>query len=120
MSHPQGSVDEMAAWLRKHAATEATLGEVAVFAFEITGVGGGVIRACVDDGAIDIDTVPAPEADVRFRMSRKDCLGLMAGTENAELLALEGRLEVSGDLSLAVKVRRFFRRADPMPNVAAG
>lgn len=45
------------------------------------------------------------EADGHFRLSRADFVALMTGKLTGQQLFFEGRLEVEGDLTLALKLR---------------
>jgi predicted lipid carrier protein YhbT len=42
-------------------------------------------------------------------LAASDFFGILAGRENADLLFTAGRIEVEGDLSLALKMRKLFR-----------
>ena len=111
--HPT-CVDEAIDWLRKHFQAPAAQGLRAVFAIDLSGEGGGSILLRVEDGALDARSAPldpAPRADVRLRLPSTDYFGILAGRENADLLYMAGKLEIEGDLSLAMKLRTLFRPA---------
>ena len=107
-SSPQNT-DEAVEWMRKHFQAEASEGIDAVYEFEVSGDDGGVWHATVSDGMGEVRFGHAQEPSVRFRIRDEDCWALLAGRENADLLYLAGRLEVEGDLSLALKMRTLFR-----------
>ena len=44
-----------------------------------------------------------------FRLPAEDYFALLVGRENADLLYMAGRLEIDGDLALALKIRPLFR-----------
>ena len=115
MPGPPESLDEAVEWLRKHFQSSAAQGVRATYEYVLSGDQGGVLHVRVDDGMGEIRNGPACEPDVRFRLSDRDCWAVLAGRENADLLYLGGRLEIEGNLSLALKVRNLFRprvRAD--------
>lgn len=95
--------------MRKHFNAAASEGIVATYEFDLRGGGGGTWHAEVSDGMGNVRTGRAASPDVRFRLSDEDCWALLAGRENADLLYLADRLEVEGDLSLALKMRNLFR-----------
>jgi predicted lipid carrier protein YhbT len=103
------SLDEAADRLRKRFDPEAAAGLHLRYAFELTGPGGGWLDVRVDDGHLDVGSGPPPEADARLRLCAADFFGVLAGRENADMLFMSGRLEVEGDHSLALKLRRIFR-----------
>lgn len=57
--------------------------------------------ARVESGVVASDV----EADGLFRLSREDLVALMTGKVTGQQLFFEGRLEVEGDLTLALKLR---------------
>jgi hypothetical protein len=101
----EGAVD----WLRKNFDPEAARGVRAVYALELSGMAGGAITACIDDGRLEVRRGSAPRADLRLSLSAADFYAILAGRANADLLFLRERIGWSGDLSLALKMRRLFR-----------
>lgn len=95
--------------MRKHFQAEASLGLEASYEFDVSGPTGGVWHTTIADGMGGVRFGPAPAPDVRFRIADEACWRLLAGRENADLLYLADRLEVEGDLSLALKMRTLFR-----------
>ncbi len=104
---PLRDLDDAADWLRKHFDPQAAAGVRARYRFELSGEGGGTLWLGIEDGQCALRREEAP-ADVVFRLALSDYLGVLAGRENAELLHMAGRLEIEGDLGLAMKVRRLF------------
>ena len=103
------NVDEAVEWMRKHFKSEASEGLEASYEFDVSGPTGGVWHTRISDGMGDVRFGPAAAPDVRFRIVDDACWALLAGRENADLLYLADRLEVEGDLSLALKMRTLFR-----------
>jgi len=98
-------------WMSKHFDAEAAIGCEAVFEVTLQGEGQGEGRFLlrVEGGVAQLERGADAAADVRFRLSAADWLGVLAGRENPDLLYLAGRLDVAGDLSLAMKLRTLFR-----------
>jgi len=107
---PIRSLDEARAWLAKRFRTDLAGGVRAVYRFELTGQGGGRLAVCVADGALQSDDGEAPP-DVVMRLAAVDFFDILAGRANPDVLQLEDRLVIEGDLSLALKLRTLFRAA---------
>jgi predicted lipid carrier protein YhbT len=103
------SLDEAVEWLRKHFDSEAARGLSVSFQYALTGPGGGRFHARVDDGRLEAAIGEIPSPDVRFRLRVSDFFAILAGRENADLLFTAGRIDVDGDLSIALKMRSLFR-----------
>ena len=110
MSSPQ-TLDEAVDWLRKHYQAEPARGLQVRYVVELSGAAGGVIAMAIEDGELRLAKAPEPRPDVRLRLAAEDWFGILGGRENVDLLYLSGRLEIDGDLSLAMKLRSLFRRA---------
>lgn len=104
-------LDEAIEWLRKHFQPPVAQGLNADFAIDLSGEGGGSILLRVRDEALEVRAAAASQADVRLRLPSSDYFGILAGRENADLLYMAGKLEIEGDLSLAMKLRTLFRPA---------
>ncbi len=105
------SVDEAIDWLRKHFQSEPSRSLRARFVIELSGEDGGAIGLRVDEGRLEVGPSAVDAPDVRLRLPAADYFGILAGRENADLLYMSGRLEIEGDLSLAMKLRTLFRSA---------
>jgi predicted lipid carrier protein YhbT len=103
------TLDEAVEWLRKHFRAEAAEGLRVSYALELGGPGGGPIRLVIADGRVDVDRTAEPGADVRLRLPASDYFAVLGGRANADLLYMEGRLEIEGDLALATRLRTLFR-----------
>jgi len=103
------SLDEALDWLRKRFDAEAAEGVRVVYEFALSGDAGGVLSARIDDGRLDARPLPASDAALRLELSADDFFAILAGRANADMLFMEERIVCKGDLSLALKLRRFFR-----------
>jgi sterol carrier protein 2 len=102
--------DAVAEWLRRHFQTDAARGVSAVIELDLTGPAGGTVCLQIENGRIKTSLGGDAAPNVRFVVDARDWSDVMAGRANAELLAMEGRIRIEGDLGLAMKMRALFRR----------
>lgn len=103
------TLDEAVEWLRKHFRPEAAEGLRVSYALDLGGPGGGVIHLAIAEGRVEVERTSEADADVRLRLPAADYLAVLGGRANADLLYMEGRLEIEGDLALATRLRTLFR-----------
>ncbi len=109
--NPPAPVEAAAEWLRKHFDPDAARDTRVTYELDLTGPGGGCLVIAIDDGRLACTATGAPgAADARFRVAASDFFGILAGTENSELLFMAGRITIDGDLSKAMRFRKFFAR----------
>jgi putative sterol carrier protein len=96
-------------WLRSHFRPASARGLSAVVQLRLSGSGGGPVRVRIADGRLDVEEAEDPGADLRLELPARDFFGILAGSENPDLLYMAGRLEIEGDLALAMKMRILFR-----------
>lgn len=106
------SIDDAVDWLHKHFHSDSAAGVSAVYHFDLAGPDGGPLSVRVSDGRLEVAREPAATPDVRLALAAGDYFGILVGRENADLLYMAGRLEIDGDLSLAMKLHTLFR-AEP-------
>ena len=102
------SVEDALDWLQRRFAPDAGRGLKVAYQFDLSGPGGGSFWARVDDGTLDAAVGSLGPADVVFRLAATDFFAILAGRANADLLFMQERIEVKGDLALALKMRRLF------------
>ena len=64
----------------------------------------------ISDGRLQTGEGADPQPDVVLRLAALDFFGVLAGTANPDLLFMDDRIEIDGDLSLALKLRSLFNR----------
>ena len=106
LSSASGALD----WLRKHFRSAAAEGLEVAYQIDLAGPGGGSLWARIADGRLQAGEGAAPQPDVILRMSAEDFFGVLEGTANPDLLFMDDRIEIEGDLSLALKLRSLFSR----------
>lgn len=110
MSHGPRSVDDSIDWLRKHFDAEAARGASVSYQYELAGPDGGAFHARVHEGRLEAAAGRVANPDVTLRLSAHDFFDVLAGRENADMLFMARRIEIDGDLSLALKMRKLFAR----------
>jgi len=108
MAEEPGSIDDALAWLERRFRPEAAADLSIAYQFELDGETGGVFGLRVEAGALDLAAAALPQPDVTLRMPARDFYGVLSGRENPDLLFMAERLQIDGDLSLALKLRTLF------------
>jgi predicted lipid carrier protein YhbT len=97
-------------WLRKHFRSAAAEGLDVAYQIELAGEAGGSLWVRIGDGRMQLGEGVDPQPDVVFRMAAVEFFGVLAGTANPDLLFMDDRIEIVGDLGLALKLRSLFSR----------
>lgn len=105
------SLDEAIDWLRAHFRPEAAEGLDACFQLHLTGADGGDFYVRVKHGSCEVARGVTEPVDTRLRIPARDYFDVLARRANADLLYMEGRLEIEGQVSLANRLRTLFRPA---------
>ena len=82
----------------------------ATIQFNLSGDAGGRWWVKVDDGRASVGEGSAAHANVTIAMDADDYVDMMVGSLNHQIAFMSGRLQISGDMSLAMKLRTLFRR----------
>lgn len=100
--------DELIDWLRTRFDGKASRDLVAVVQLDLGGQGGGSLVMRIETGRAEIGRGTVANPDVRLRVPAGDFFAVISGTVSPDVLHMQGRLEVEGDLSLAMKLRTLF------------
>jgi len=87
---------------------EAAEDLTAVYQFDLSGPQGGQYHVEIKDGACSVREGTHPEPHVTFSMSGDDCLAVLSGGLDGPSVFLSGRLQISGDLGMAMQLRAMF------------
>ncbi|MGH0034882.1 MAG: SCP2 sterol-binding domain-containing protein [Myxococcota bacterium] len=109
MGHAPESIADALDWFRKRFRAESARDLEVSFQMELSGEGGGVLSLTIDRGLLRAEAAAVPGPDVLYRLSAPDLFGVLAGERNPDLLFMEKRIQIEGDLSLALKLRSLFR-----------
>ena len=85
-------------------------GLAATIQFNVTGEAGGRWWVTVRDGRAESGEGSAPNANVTILMDAQDYVDMVTGALNHQIAFMSGRLQISGDMELAMKLRTLFRR----------
>jgi putative sterol carrier protein len=102
------SLDDALESLRKRFRADAAEGVRVRYQLELGGADGGALHLLVDDGRLELGEGRVPRPDVVLRLSARDFFDVLAGGANPDLLHMDGRLEIDGDLALALRLRKLF------------
>lgn len=86
----------------------------AVYQFDLRGNHGGQYHLLVQNGACVVKDGTHADPHVTLSMSGEDCIGILNGQISGMIMAMSGRLQVTGDIGLAMQLKSLF------PNVVEG
>ncbi len=80
----------------------------AVIQMDLSGDGGSQWTLMIKDGTLSITTGTHTEADMTMSMQASEWLDIANGEANAMALFMQGKIRVSGDIGLAMKMQTMF------------
>lgn len=95
--------EQMKAKAESNSAKLSTLN--APYQFNLTGEDGGTFHAVFESGTMDIGPGPAAAPGCTVTMSAGDFADLVAGKLNPTMAFMSGKLKISGDMGLAMKLQ---------------
>lgn len=107
------SIAQVLEFLRRSFQADAVGDLRATYQIELSGESGGIFWARVEGSNLSCDEGRTPSPDVVFELAASDFYDVLAGSANPELLHMEGRIRVTGSLSLALKLRVMFLAGEP-------
>jgi putative sterol carrier protein len=84
----------------------------AVYQFDLRGNQGGQYHLLVQNGACIVKDGTHADPHVTLSMTGEDCIGVLNGQLSGMVMAMSGRLQVTGDIGLAMQLKSLF------PNIA--
>ncbi|MDR4480140.1 MAG: SCP2 sterol-binding domain-containing protein [Nitrospira sp.] len=93
--------------------SEAAEGLDAVYQFDLNGADGGQYQLQIRDGVCQISEGIHPDPHVTLAMSGEDCLRVLNGQVSGTMVAMTGRLRISGDMGLALQLASLFPSLRP-------
>lgn len=80
----------------------------AVYQFDLSGAQGGQYILTIRDGACQIAEGIHAAPHIVLSMAGEDCIKIMKGQLNGPAAAMSGRVKVSGDIGLAMRLKGLF------------
>lgn len=87
---------------------DAAKGVQAVFQFDLTGPGGAAYHVAVDGPTIAVAEGFHTAPTVTFKMAADDYLKLSNGKMNGHLAFATGKMKISGNMMVAIKMQALF------------
>jgi len=103
---PQEIFDQMAPNLN----ADAAKGMNATIQFKLSGDNGGEWYVSIKDGKAEVQKGTAPAANMTMSMSASDYVDMTTGKLNGQMAFMSGKLKISGDMGLAMKMQNLFKR----------
>jgi putative sterol carrier protein len=94
--------------LASSASADKLKGIDATILFDVTGDDGGQWTVNIDDGQVSIEEEAPESPDVTVRAASKDLKALIKGELNPMAAFMQGKLKVTGDMSLAMQMQKLF------------
>ena len=110
---PPTTVREFFSTLADKLDPEAAEGLDVVYQFDLSGVDGGQYQLQIRDGACQVTDGVHPDPHVTLAMSGEDCLRVLNGQLSGTMIAMTGRLRISGDMGLAMQLASLFPSLRP-------
>lgn len=102
------TVDEVLVTMAGNFNANAAKGMKAVYQFELTGDHGGAHHFIVNDGTLEHRSGVHATPNITISMSARDFVDLSTGKLNPQMAFTSGKLRLSGDMALALRLQQFF------------
>jgi len=80
----------------------------ATYCFKVTGEGGGDYTVTIENGACKVDRCIAESPDLTVTLGASDMAAIAAGELDPTTAFMTGRLQIEGDIMLAMKIAEVF------------
>ncbi|MDH4097776.1 MAG: SCP2 sterol-binding domain-containing protein [Nitrospira sp.] len=80
----------------------------AVYQFDLTGAQGGRYQVLVKNGVCTVKEGAHADPHVTLSLDGDDCIRLLNGQLSGFSIAMSGRLQITGDISLAIQLKSLF------------
>ena len=88
----------------------AAKGVNATIQFNLSGDNGGQWYVAIKDGTAAVTKGTAPSANMTMSMAANDYVDMTTGKLNGQMAFMSGKLKISGDMGLAMKMQTLFKR----------
>ena len=103
---PQEIFDQMSANVN----ADAAKGLNSTIQFNLSGDNGGQWHVAIKDGKADVAAGTAPSPNMTLSMTSQDYVDMVMGKLNGQMAFMSGKLKISGDMGLAMKMQNLFKR----------
>jgi putative sterol carrier protein len=88
---------------------QAAQGLDCVIQYDLTGDGGGQYHSTIKDGAATVTAGSHPSPSMTLIMGAQDFVDMTSGKLDGMSAFMSGKLRISGDMGLAMKLQSLFR-----------
>ena len=78
--------------------------------FNLAGDNGGQWYVAIKDGKAEVTQGTASSPNMTLSMSAQDYVDMILGKLNGQMAFMSGKLKISGDMGLAMKMQSLFKR----------
>ncbi len=103
---PQEIFDQMPASLN----ADAAKGMNSTIQFNLSGDDGGQWYVTIKDSKAEVSKGTASAANMTLSMTAQDYVDMIMGKLNGQMAFMSGKLKISGDMGLAMKMQSLFKR----------
>ena len=89
---------------------DAAKGMNSTIQFNLSGDTGGQWYVTIKDGKADVSQGTASSPNMTLSMSAQDYVDMTMGKLNGQMAFMRGKLKISGDMGLAMKMQSLFKR----------
>ena len=103
---PQEIFNEMP----KNLNADAAKGMSSTIQFNLSGDDGGQWYVAIKDGKAEVAKGTASSPNMTLSMTAQDYVDMINGKLNGQMAFMSGKLKISGDMGLAMKMQSLFKR----------
>jgi len=89
---------------------DAAKGMNSTIQFNLSGDNGGQWYVVIKDGKAEVSQGTASAPNMTLSMSAQDYVDMTMGKLNGQMAFMSGKLKISGDMGLAMKMQSLFKR----------
>ncbi len=88
---------------------DAAKGLNAVYQFDLSGDGGGKWHVMINNDQCQVKEGPHASPSITISMTAQDYLDMLSGKLNGQVAFMSGKLRISGDMGLALRMQSLFQ-----------
>jgi putative sterol carrier protein len=89
---------------------EAAKGLNAIYQFDLSGEGGGKWHVMINNDQCQVKEGTHASPNITISMTAQDYLDMLSGKLNGQVAFMSGKLRISGDMGLALRMQSLFRQ----------